>query len=491
MSAAAPEGRLARRMGLPGVLFLTLSAATPASSLFVIVPDVIRQAGTGAALSLGLAAVVALLVAASYAELASAFPHAGGEYVMVGATLGPGPGFVTLALNLLNSVLTGAVFALGVAEYLHALWPGAPARPVALAVVAAATGLSLLDVRAGAWTTGAFLLVELLALGVVAALGFVHPARGAAALLHPVAAGAGGAGLHATPALALGLSAAVALFAFDGYGSAVYFAEETVGARRRLGRAVLLAWGVTVAAELVPTLALLLGAPDLARLFAAPAPVGGFVADRGGAPLAAAVDLAVALAIGNAVAAFVLLTARQLYATARDRAWPAPLNRALAGVDARTGAPRAATLAAGGAMAALCFVDGRTLLILTGTSITLIYAALQLAVLAGRRSGATAGGAFRTPAGAAAPALALLACALVLASDAADPAEGRPSLLAALAVAALAAAWWAGALRPRGWRPQAAPEEGERREPPPGGPRAGLLRARRSRNRDRGNRSGA
>lgn len=446
-------------MGLLGVLFLTLSAATPASSLFVIVPDVIRQAGTGAALSLALAAIVALLVAASYAELASAFPHAGGEYAMVAATLGPGPSFVTLALNLLNSVLTGAVFALGVADYLHAIWPGAPARPVALAVVAAATALSLLDVRAGAWTTGAFLLVELLALGVVAVLGLAHPARGAAALLHPVAAGAGGA-LHATPALALGLSAAVALFAFDGYGSAAYFAEETVGARRRLGRAVMLAWGVTVTAELLPTAALLLGAPDLSRLFTAAAPVGGFVADRGGATLATAVDLGVALAIANAVCAFVLLTARQLYATARDRAWPGPLNRALSRVDARTGVPRAATLAASGGMAVLCFVDGRTLLILTGTSITLIYAALQFAVLAGRRSGATAAGAFRTPGGPAAPVMALLACAAVLASDAADPADGRPSLLAALAVAALAAAWWFAALRRRGWRPHAAPEEG-------------------------------
>ena len=117
---------LSRRLGLAGVLFLTLSAATPASSLFVIVPDVIRQAGTGALLAMGLAAVVAAGMSLVYAELASAFPYAGGEYAVAGRVLGPRAAFAVLAVNLLNSVLTAAVFALGVAEYLHAAWPSPP-----------------------------------------------------------------------------------------------------------------------------------------------------------------------------------------------------------------------------------------------------------------------------------------------------------------------------------------------------------------------------
>lgn len=456
MTVSAPAG-LARRMALPGVLFLTLSAATPASSVFIIIPDVIRQAGTGAVWALAAAAIVALLVALSYAELASAFPHAGGEYVMTGLTLGPGAGFVVFVLNLLNSLLTGAVFALGVADYLHALWPTAPARPVALAVVAGCTALGLFDIRAGAWTTGAALLVELAAVGLVSALGLVHPARGAGALLHPVHLE--GAHLAATPALALGLSATAALFAFDGYGSAVYFAEETRDARRRMAAAVLLAWGATVAAESLPAAAVLLGAPDLARLFADPAMIGGFVRGRAGVGVATALELAVAVAVANAVAALVLLSARQVYASARDGVWPRSVARALGGVDPRRGAPRAATLVTGAAMAALSFVDLRLLLILTGTSITLIYAALQLALLAGRRSGATREAKFRAPTGAWGAGLALAACAAVLAVDAADPAEGRPSLCVALAVGAAAAAWWALALRPRRWRPGAPPEE--------------------------------
>ena len=87
---------LIRSMKLLGALFLTLSAATPASSVFVIVPDVLSQAGTGALLSMAAAALIAVCVAQVYAELGSAFPFAGGEYAMVGRTLGPSAGFVCL-----------------------------------------------------------------------------------------------------------------------------------------------------------------------------------------------------------------------------------------------------------------------------------------------------------------------------------------------------------------------------------------------------------
>ena len=100
---------LQRSMKVLGALILTLSAATPASSVFVIVPDVLSQAGTGALIAMGLAALIAVCVAQVYAELGSAFPLAGGEYAMVGRTLGPWAGFAVLGLNLANSLLATAV----------------------------------------------------------------------------------------------------------------------------------------------------------------------------------------------------------------------------------------------------------------------------------------------------------------------------------------------------------------------------------------------
>jgi len=296
-------------MSVLGTLFLTLSAATPASSVFVIVPDVISQAGTGALISMAVAAVIAVLVAQVYAELGSAFPFAGGEYAIVGRIMGPLAGFVVLGLNLVNTLFATAVLALGVSDYLSAVVPGLSPVPVALAVVGGGTLLGVLNIRTNASITGVFVAVEIVALAVVAGLGLLHPSRGLPeAVLHPVAL-AGGA-LSSTPLAAIGLSVAVAIFAYDGYGSAVYFGEELHQAPRRIARAILWALGITVVAEVVPLIAVLTGAPDLAGVLTAKNAVSAFVMSVGGPGLARVMGVAVGFAIMNAVIAMVQATVR-------------------------------------------------------------------------------------------------------------------------------------------------------------------------------------
>jgi len=188
-------------MGTWGALFLTLSAETPASSVFVILPGVIQAAGSGALIAMAAAGLVALCMALTYAELGSAFPSAGGEYAIVGEVLGPVAGFAVLGVNLFNLLVACAALSLGVADYLQPLIPGAAPVAVALIALAAATGLGVLNIRASAMATGAFLAVELAALAVVTWLGLAHPARPLGALLtHPVALASGGHGLQAVGA---------------------------------------------------------------------------------------------------------------------------------------------------------------------------------------------------------------------------------------------------------------------------------------------------
>ena len=453
---------LQRSMALLGALFLTLSASTPASSIFVIVPDVLTQAGTGAAISMGIAAVIAVCVAQVYAELASAFPMAGGEYAMTGRTLGPMAGFVVLGLNLTNSLLATAVLALGVSDYLGAVIPGLQPIPTALAVIAASTLLGVLNIRTNAWVTGIFVGVEMLALGVLAWLGFIHPARGLGEVIaHPLALSAAGA-LQPTAPAAIGLAVAVAVFAYDGYGSTVYFGEEMHGARKRIGRTILFALLVTVVAELVPLLAVLTGAPDLKALLGAKAIFSAFVASAGGETIGRLMGVGVGLAIINAVIALVLLSARQLYSTGRDETWGAGASRLLTRCHPTLHSPWVATLVTGVLASGLCFVDLKLLLIVTGTGVAIIYAILCVAVIAGRRSGSTVMGHFRMPLYPLAPVLALIALAGVLWSDWIDPAEGRPGLFAALGVAVISAIYYLAVLKPRGgWRLTAPEPEAE------------------------------
>ena len=214
-----------RSMKLTGVLLLTLSAVTPASSVFVIIPGIISQAGTGALISLMAAGVVALAMALVYAELASAFPHAGGEYAMLGRTLGPFIGYVYMGMNLVGSTLAPAVLSLGAADYIQAVWPGAQSVPVAVVIVSLSMLLGILNIRLNAWVTGAFLVVEMLALVLLAAFGFLHAHRPIADLIaHPVSLDLGHLG--PTPVTMIGLATAVAIFSYNGFGAAVYFSEE-------------------------------------------------------------------------------------------------------------------------------------------------------------------------------------------------------------------------------------------------------------------------
>jgi len=416
--AAAPKD-LQRGMKVLGALILTLSAATPASSVFVIVPDVLSQAGTGA--------LIAICVAQVYAELGSAFPLAGGEYAMVGRTLGPWAGFAVLGLNLANSLLATGVLALGVSPYLASAGLAVPQVPLALTVVLGATLLSVLNIRTNALITGLFVAVELASLAVLAVLGLAHPERSLPAVLAHPQVFTGAAPTAATPAM-IGLAVAVAIFAYDGYGSAVYFGEELHQARKGIGRAIVWALAITVAAEVIPLAAAILGGPVLKQV----------------------ISLGIALAIINAVIAMVLLTARQLFATGRDEAWPGPANAALIRIHPRLRSPWVATLAAGALAAGLCFVDLKLLLIATGTGTAVIYGVLCVAALAGRRTGVTDHGHHRMPLFPWVPIATLIALVGVLYADWLDPAEGRPGLFIAIGVAVAFAAYYALAVRGRG-----------------------------------------
>jgi amino acid transporter len=426
--------RFQRSMAIFGVLLLTLSSVTPASSVFVIIPGVIQQAGSGVILSLLAAGLVSLCMAFVYAELASAWPLAGGEYSMAGQALGPFAGYILLGSNAAAYTLVPPVLSLGAATYISVVWPGAPAVPIAVAIVAASTFSGILNVRVNAWVTGVFLAVEVIALIVVAALGFTHPARGVAeVVLHPLRA-TGAAGLSATPALAIAVSTTVAIFAFNGYGAAVYFSEEMHEAPARIARTILLALVVTLALEFAPTLAIILGAPDLAATVRSESPFGDFVQAVGGRPMAIAVSLAIAFAILNAVIASLLINARILFASGRDGAWHHGVNDLFTRLHLKFDSPWVAMLVTGAMGIACCFIPLHLLLVLNGMGVVVTYASLCLSAIVGRRTGASAHARYRMPLFPLAPVVGLLALAGVVTASWMDPDTGRPSLLVTLGV---------------------------------------------------------
>ncbi|MBT2211474.1 MULTISPECIES: APC family permease [Actinomadura] len=476
---AAPEVRppaaadrppvLHRGLRTVGALLIVLSAVTPASSVFIIAPGVITQAGTGAFLTFAAAGVVGIFMAFVYAELSSAYPLTGGEYAIVGRTLGRMPGFVVLGLILITQLLILAVIALGVGTYLGVVVDGLNGPVVAAVTVAAATVIAIFDIKVNAVVTGIFLAIEMLALLILSALGFLHVERSFTDLVaHPVVA-ADGSGVTAASAGLIAAATAVAIFAYNGYGSAVYFGEETHDARKAIARTILWALGITVAAELIPVTAVLLGAPDLDTLLHSDSMMEYFITERGGATLNKVISLAIALAILNAVIAIMLLTARLIFSSGRDGTWSPRVDKALTTLHPRFGTPWIATVIGGVFSAAACFLEEKFLLVVTGTSLVFVYGALCLAVIAGRRNGTTAHAGYRMPWFPVAPVAALLALVYVVYQNAKDPEVGRPSLFVALGVIAAASAYFALVLRRRGgWHLQGAADEEPAGEDPTG-----------------------
>jgi len=441
---------LRRSLGMIGVLFLTLSTTTPASSVFIIVPGMLQAAGSGALWAMLIAGVVLVATAFIYAELSSAWPIAGGEYVMVGRTMGPAAGFAILGVSLINNVLFPPVAGLGISAVLAAVVPGLPQVPVAIGIVMVSTLCGLLNIRMNAWITGIFLAIEIVALAIVTALVLAGPLRSLPELLvHPIMPSAATL-IPATPE-AIGLATTIGIFALNGCGTAVYFAEELREAPRQIARAVLWALVLTLLCEGLPLLVVLLGAPDLQALFNAASPFGMFVAERGGSLLANLVAIGVAIAILNAAIAFLLACSRFFYSTGRDMSWGNPLDAWLCVLHPRHSSPWIATIICGVIGVAGCFLPMSLLLLLSGTGLIAVYAGIALAAIIGRRNGATAHAHYRMPLHPIAPFVTLAALVYIVILNWRDVGEGRLSLIATAAQIMLSLGYYYFVLRRRGW----------------------------------------
>lgn len=396
MGAHQTAGRLAPSMGRIGTLFITVSCLSPSIAVFVVGSDVIRQVGSGVFVCFAMAALFGTAMAGVYGELGSAFPSAGGEYTIYGRVLGRGWAGGVLGLNLLGFCSSLALSAFGVATYLDAVWPWLPARPVAAAIVALVTGIAMLQIRVGAIVTGGFLLVEVAALVVLTGLGVVHAVEPLSVLIHPVVADASyGAGTPTLAALAAGTVAGI--YAFNGYGAAIFFGEDMRDGRRDLAPVVLQALAVGVILVMPPIAWVILAAPDLRAPSLAPAPISAFISQLGGHGLAQVMSFGVALAIFNTMIAIALMAGRQLYATGRDGLWPAPISSVLALTHGRLGSPWTATATMGCCGLVCCLLDPHVLVLVLGNSNVVTYAGLCIAALQWRRAGATADAGWRMP----------------------------------------------------------------------------------------------
>lgn len=372
-------------------------------------------AGPAVSLAFLLAGLAASLAALCFAELAGALPSSGGPYAWAYAGLGELPAWLVAWSLLLEYVLGAATVAEGWSQHLLALAgevrglpPAQPDRALvdalAVALVVVLTGALLAGTRAAARVNAALAVAKLLALLAIVVGGLLAVD---AANWRPFVPPPDSAGRFGWPGVWSATGAV--FFAYIGFDTIAVAAAEARHPRRDVPRATLAA--LIGCAALYVLTALVVTGTRRFRPADQVDPVGAVVGALGGPPWAA-LAMRGALVVGLSGVVLVLLLAggRVLFAMARDGVLPPALGR----VHPRTGAPRAATLLAGGTAAVTVLAPVTH----TGDVVTVgalvVFLAVCVSFLALRRRRPTLERPFRVPAGEVVAGLGAVVAALLL-----------------------------------------------------------------------------
>lgn len=419
-----------------------MSALSPVLSVFIGGNAVLHIAGTGAALAFLLGGMFNALFGMLYAEIAAAFPGAGGVYPSLTRLLGPRWSYAYVMLAAPLTFFSVAFSGLGLASYIHTLTPSLPVVAIAMTGILLAGLIAIFGIKTNALITGLFLAVELVALAVLVAVASWHlrnPLSGA--LLHPVQLVQNR--LTATSPIALALATVAGIWTTGGASWALYFAEEMHDVQERIGRVVAWIGGIASLTIALPLVLVVLAIDDMPAVLGSDAPIATFIDRSAGPVVGTVVTIGIIAAIFNALVAATMGQSRLLFATGRDGAFPAPFSRLFAWLHPQFRSPIGATLTLMVVASVLTLLGERWLLIIISGNVS-DYILIGIAVWAGRRTGLT-GRFFKTPWHPLVPSLGMLAGAGAIYSDWTDTAAGRPSIVLLLGLFTAAAVYY-------GWR---------------------------------------
>ena len=342
--------------------------------IYQMAPEIARGAGGGWGVAglWTLGAVISLAGALCYAELASAYPQAGGDYVYLGRAYGGWAGFL-FGWAQLAIVRPGdiAVIAFAFATYARAIYDPLAGTTFpwaqelyAVAAIILLTCINVLGVREGKWTQNLLTTAKALGLLLLVAAGW---------WARPEAAPVERAG-----PLPFSLALILVLFAYGGWNEMAYVAAEVRDPCRNILRALLAGVVAVTALYLLVNAAFLraLGYEGLAASRAAAADtVGAAWPGAGGVFISALICIS---ALG-ALNGLIFTGARISYAVGADHALFGGLGR----WHPRLGTPAAALVVQGAIAVSLLLVLGSFVnaVLYTAATVYSFYLASTVAVI--------------------------------------------------------------------------------------------------------------
>jgi basic amino acid/polyamine antiporter, APA family len=261
-----------------------------------------------------LGGLISLAGALCYAELATTYPHAGGDYHFLARAFGKDISFLyawakATVINTGSIALLAFVFgdymtkAINLGPYSSAIW--------AIGVVVVLTVINLIGISATSWVQTLLTVIEVVGLVLVAIAGFYISGD----------APASPAFFSSTPSLGMfGLAMVFVLLTYGGWNEAAYISAEVRGGRRAIVPVILMSILILTLIYLLVNIALLagLGLEGLSKSSAVAADLMGKAFGPWGERT---LGIFVAVAALTSINATMIVGARTNYALGRD--WPA------------------------------------------------------------------------------------------------------------------------------------------------------------------------
>ncbi|WP_434458085.1 amino acid permease [Stutzerimonas urumqiensis] len=406
-TSGEPSTRLKRAIGGPA-LFLFILGDVLGAGVYALAGKVAGEVGGAIWVPLLVALGFAMLTAASYAELVTKYPKAGGAAVFAERAFGlPVVSFLIGFSMLAAGVTSAAGLSLAFAgDYLGALID-TPTVPTALAFLVLVAMLNARGIRESLGANTVMTLIEVSGLLVVVVLGarFVLAGEGEPGRVLTFTPGV-------SPTIAVLGAALIAFYSFVGFEVSANVAEEVRDVRRNYPRALfgaLLVAGLVYVGVALAASAVL--APD--ALGASSAPLLDVVRETGYAVPDELFALVALIAVANGALLTMIMSSRLTFGMAEQGLLPAALGKVLPNRRTPWVAIIATTL-----LAMLLTVTG-TLAALAETVVLLllfVFISTNVAVLVLRRDKVDAEH-FRAPT--LVPVLAILSCLVLLSQQSA------------------------------------------------------------------------
>jgi amino acid transporter len=310
-AAAAP----ARVLTLKDAIFLTVGIVVGAG-IYKFPSVVAGTAGSATAMILAwvLGGVISMIGALCYAELACAFPSAGGDYHFLMRAYGKRLAFL-FAWARITVIATGSIALLGFVfgDYCNQIFSLGKYGPAiyALGIVAILTGLNYLGTRQSATTQNWLTSFEVIGLFIIIIAALMSPGA------PPAPAPAADAPIFGP---VFGVAMVMVLLTFGGWNEAVYVSSEVAGDKRVLARTLIISITVLTILYLAVNFAFLYGL-GLAGMAKSEAVGADLLRAAWGEPGAKLLSAMVAISALTSINSTVIVGARSAYSTGRD--WPA------------------------------------------------------------------------------------------------------------------------------------------------------------------------